>query len=118
MEFNQHFSYKDLIKMTLPSVIMMIFTSIYSVVDGLFLSNLVGKDAFAAVNFIFPYLMLFNSTGFLFGSGGSALLGKLLGQQKQEEANIAFTTVTVVSFLVGIFFLVVGMFLVNNSPLS
>lgn len=117
MEFNQHFSYKDLIKMTLPSVIMMIFTSIYSVVDGLFLSNLVGKDAFAAVNFIFPYLMLFNSTGFLFGSGGSALLGKLLGQQKQEEANIAFTTVTVVSFLVGIFFLVVGMFLLKPAAL-
>lgn len=108
MEFDQHFSYKKLLKITYPCIIMMIFTSIYSVVDGLFLSNLVGKDAFAAVNFVAPYLNLFNGVGFLFGSGGSALIGKMLGQKRNEDANVAFTTVSMISVFVGIVFVIIG----------
>lgn len=75
----------------MPSIIMMIFTSIYSVVDGLFVSNFVGKTAFAAVNLIMPFLMGASAIGFMIGTGGSALVAKALGEGKKEEANGYFS---------------------------
>ena len=74
IQLSEHFSYKKLLRFTLPSIIMMIFTSIYSVVDGFFVSNFVGKTPFAAVNFIMPFLMILGAFGFMFGTGGCALI--------------------------------------------
>ena len=82
---SEHFTYKKLIKFTLPTIIMMIFTSIYSVVDGIFVSNCVGSDAFAAINLIVPALMILGTIGFMFGTGGSALVSKTIGEGKKEK---------------------------------
>ena len=100
MQFSQHFTYKKIIVTVLPPIIMMLFTSLYSVVDGLFLSNYAGKSAFSAVGFITPYLMMFNSVGFMFGTGGSALIAKMLGEKK--DANKVFSTLVYASILIGI----------------
>ena len=95
--FAQHFTYRKLIRYTICPVIMMVFTSIYGAVDGLFLSNYAGKTAFAAVNFILPYLMIFNGIGFMFGAGGSALIGKTLGEGDNKRANEIFSSLFWVS---------------------
>ena len=73
IQLSDHFSYKRLFKFTLPSVIMMVFSSVYGVVDGLFVSNLVGKTSFSAVNFIMPVLMILGAVGYMIGTGGSVL---------------------------------------------
>ena len=108
MEFSQHFTYRKLIRSVISPIIMMVFTSVYSVVDGLFVSNFVGKEAFAAVNFILPYLMFFNGIGFLFGTGGSALIAKTLGEKRQKKANEIFSSLVLVSLLTGVAFAIVG----------
>ena len=76
IQISEHFTYKKLLRFTLPSIIMMVFTSIYGVIDGFFVSNFVGKTPFAAVNFIMPFLMILGAVGFMFGTGGSALISK------------------------------------------
>ncbi len=86
-----HFTYKKLLKFTLPSIVMMIFTSIYGVVDGFFVSNFAGKTDFAAVNFIMPFLMILGSIGFMFGAGGGALIAKTLGEGNQRKAQELFS---------------------------
>ena len=80
IQLSEHFTYKKLIQFVLPSIIMMIFTSIYGVIDGLFVSNFVGKTAFAAVNLIMPLLMGLSALGFMIGTGGSAIVSKALGE--------------------------------------
>lgn len=70
IQISEHFTYKKLLRFTLPSIIMMVFTSIYGVIDGFFVSNFVGKTPFAAVNFIMPFLMILGAVGFMFGTGG------------------------------------------------
>ena len=87
IKLSDNFNYKKLLRYALPSVIMMIFTSVYGVVDGLFVSNFAGKTAFTAVNFIMPFLMILGAIGFMFGSGGSALISKTLGEGKKEKAE-------------------------------
>ena len=82
IQLSDHFTYKRLIKFTLPSIIMILFTSVYGVVDGFFVSNFAGKTPFAAVNFIMPVLMILGCIGFMFGTGGSALLSLIMGQGK------------------------------------
>ena len=91
---------------------MMIFTSIYSIVDGLFVSNFAGKDPFAAVNLIMPLIMLFSGFGFMIGSGGSALVAKLLGEQKEKEANSLFSFLVYFTIIVGIILSVIGWFVI------
>lgn len=91
IQLSDHFTYKKLIRFVMPSVVMMIFTSIYGVVDGFFISNYVGKTPFAAVNLIMPFLMILGALGFMFGTGGSALVALRLGEGKQEEANRIFS---------------------------
>ena len=108
MQFSQHFTYGKILLAALSPIVMMLFTSLYSVADGLFLSNFAGKASFAAVGFITPYLMIFNSVGFLFGTGGSALIAKLLGEQKQRDANETFSTLVLVSILTGVLLSAVG----------
>lgn len=88
IKLSDHFSYGKLIKFTLPTIIMMIFTSIYGVVDGVFVSNFVGSDAFAAVNLIMPVVMILGSVGFMIGTGGSAIVSKTLGEGKKRQENI------------------------------
>ena len=91
IKLSDHFSYGKLIKFTLPTIIMMIFTSIYGVVDGVFVSNFVGSDAFAAVNLIMPVVMILGSVGFMIGTGGSAIVSKTLGEGKKEKAREYFS---------------------------
>ncbi len=97
----EHFTYKKLFKAVFPSICMMIFTSIYSVVDGLFVSNFVGKTAFAALNLIFPALMVLGSIGFMMGAGGSALVAKTLGEGDNKRANKIFSMVIYFTTIVG-----------------
>ena len=91
IQLSDHFTYKRIFLFTIPSIVMMIFTSIYWIVDGLFVSNFVGKDAFAAVNFIFPFILILGTIGFMLGTGGSALVAKTLGENKKEKANELFS---------------------------
>lgn len=113
IQLSDHFSYKKLLRFTLPSIAMMIFTSIYGVVDGLFVSNFVGKTPFAAVNMIWPYVMLLGCAGFLFGTGGSALIAKKLGERKPEEANQLFSLFVYTSIVVGVVIAVAGQLLLG-----
>lgn len=98
---SQHFTIKKLLKLVYPSVIMMVFTSIYGVVDGIFVSNFVGDTAFAAVNLIMPVIMAYASVGFMIGAGGSALVSKLLGEGKREEANSVFSLLVYTTVVLG-----------------
>ncbi len=105
---SDHFDYKRLLRFVLPSVVMMVFTSVYGVVDGLFVSNFVGKTAFAAVNLVMPFVMVFGGVGFMLGTGGSALVGKTLGEQEPEKANRYFTMMVCMAFILGIAISVAG----------
>ena len=109
----EHFTYKKLFKFTLPSIIMMIFTSVYGVVDGLFVSNIVGETPFAALNFIMPYLMILGSFGFMLGTGGSALISKTLGEGDSERANKLFSMITYISAGLGVALAIIGIFTVR-----
>ena len=80
ISLSEHFTYKKLLRFVFPSIVMMIFTSIYSVVDGLFVSNFVGKTALAAINLIMPFIMGISALGFMMGTGGSAIVAKTLGE--------------------------------------
>lgn len=91
IKLSDHFDYPRLLRFTMPSIIMMIFTSIYGVVDGYFVSNFVGKTPFAAVNFIMPLFMILGSVGFMFGAGGGALVARSLGEGKKERARRLFS---------------------------
>lgn len=101
IQLSDHFSYKKLIQFVLPSVGMMIFTSIYGVVDGLFVSNFVGKTAFAAINLVIPFTMILGAIGFMLGTGGNALVAKTLGEGKRELANQIFTFLVIVAVVSG-----------------
>lgn len=101
IRLSDHFTCRRLLRFTLPSIVMMIFTSIYGVVDGLFVSNFVGKTPFAAINLIMPFLMAFGALGFMIGTGGSALVAKTLGEGKQDKANALFSMLIVVTLLMG-----------------
>ena len=110
---SDHFTYKKLMRFTFPSVIMMIFTSIYGVVDGFFVSNFVGKTPFAAVNFIMPFLMILGALGFMFGTGGSALVAKTMGEGDHARAKRVFSLLIYTSSAVGVAIAVVGILLLR-----
>ncbi|MCQ2772526.1 MAG: MATE family efflux transporter, partial [Bacilli bacterium] len=99
---DQHFNYRLLLKAVIPSIIMMIFTSLYSIVDGLFISRFAGKAAFAAVNLIFPYIMMVGGTGFMMGAGGSALVCKIRGEGDSEKANKIFGFLILCTLILGV----------------
>ena len=102
IQLSDHFTYQKLLRFVLPSIVMMVFTSIYGVVDGFFVSNFAGKTPFAAVNFIMPVLMILGCPGFMFGTGGSALIAKKLGEKLPEKANGIFTMLTVCAAVLGL----------------
>ena len=108
IQLSDHFTFGRLLRFTIPSIIMMIFTSIYSVVDALFVSNFVGKTSFAAVNLITPVLVITSSVGFMIGSGGSARVAMLLGERKTKDANLVFSMLIYVTGIFGIILSILG----------
>lgn len=108
IQLSDHFTYGRLIRFTLPSVGMMIFTSIYSVVDGFFVSNFAGKTPFAAINLIMPFLMILSTVGFMFGTGGSAIVAKTFGEGDREKGNEYFSLFVYVTAALGALFAVFG----------
>ena len=102
IQLSEHFTYSKLLRFTFPSIIMMIFTSIYSVIDGLFVSNFAGKTALAALNIIYPFIMAVGALGFMMGTGGSALVGRLLGEGEKEKANKTFSLIVYTTAIAGI----------------
>jgi len=108
IRLSDHFTYGRLLRFTFPSVIMLVFTSIYGVVVGFFVSNFAGKTPFAAVNFIMPYLMILGCAGFMFGTGGGALIAKTLGEGEQEKANKLFSLIVYASILCGGALMLIG----------
>ena len=116
IQLSEHFNYQKLLRFTLPSVIMMIFTFIYGVVDGIFVSNFVGKTPFAAINLIMPVCMLMGAVGFMVGTGGSALVSKTLGEGKIQEANRIFSMLIYLSGIFGILISAAGFLLIE--PIS
>lgn len=108
IQLSDHFSYGRLLRFTFPSIIMLIFTSIYGVVDGFFVSNYVGKTAFTAVNFIIPVLMILGSIGFMFGTGGGALIALTMGKGNTQKANELFSMLIGISVVLGIGLTILG----------
>ena len=108
IRLSDHFSYSKLLRFTLPSICMMVFTSIYGVVDGLFVSNFAGKTPFAAINLVMPFIMILGGMGFMIGTGGTALVSKLLGESKKDEAHRTFSMMVLFTLLLGIVLSAVG----------
>lgn len=113
IQLSDHFTYGRLIRFTLPSIGMMIFASVYSVVDGFFVSNYAGKTPFAAINLIYPFLMILSTVGLMFGTGGSAIVAKTFGEGRDEQANRYFSFFVYVTFVLGIVFAVLGFTLIR-----
>lgn len=108
IKLSDHFTYSKLLRFVFPSIIMMIFTSIYGVVDGLFVSNFAGKTAFASINLVMPFVMILGGIGFMIGMGGTALVSKVLGEGKKEKANKIFTMMIIFTLLLGTLLSVIG----------
>lgn len=108
IQLSDHFTYNKLLRFTFPSIVMMIFTSIYGVVDGFFVSNFAGKTAFASVNLIFPFIMILGGMGFMIGTGGTALVSLVLGTGDKEKANRYFSMMIYLTILLGILLTVIG----------
>lgn len=109
IQLSDHFTYKKLLKFTFPAIVMMIFSSIYGVVDGFFVSNFAGKTAFTSVNLIMPFLMILGTVGFMFGAGGGALIAKTLGQGDREKANRLFSLFVYTTMALGVIFALLGL---------
>ncbi len=113
IHLSDHFTFKKILKFTLAPILMMMFTSIYWIVDGFFISNYIGTSAFAGVNLIFPIVMIVACLGFMFGAGGAALVSKKLGEKDNEGANKTFSLITYTTFVVGIITSIIVFFLVR-----
>ena len=113
IQLSDHFTRKRLLRFSLPSIVMMVFTSIYGVVDGYFVSNYAGKTPFAAVNLIMPFLMILGGVGFMFGTGGGALIAKTMGEGKAEKADKLFSMTVFASILCGLVLTAVGLLLLR-----
>lgn len=108
ISLSDHFTYRKLLRFVAPSAVMMMFTSIYGVVDGLFVSNYVGKVPFAAINLVMPFIMILGGIGFMIGTGGSALVSKTLGEGDRKKANRYFTMMIYLSLICGAAASVIG----------
>ena len=113
IQLSEHFTYKKLIKFTIPTIVMMIFTSIYGIVDGIFVSNCVGSEAFAAINLIMPVLMILGAVGFMIGTGGSAIVSKTIGEGKKGKANQYFSMLIYLLIIIGAILTVVGLIFIK-----
>lgn len=117
IQLSDHFNYQRLLRFTMPSIIMMIFTSIYGVVDGIFVSNYAGKEPFTALNLIMPYLMVFGTLGFMVGTGGTALIAKNLGMGDKKQANEIFSMLTVFCVVGGLILMVISMIFMRPAAI-
>ena len=113
IRLSDSFSYKKLLRFTLPSIIMSLFTSLYGVVDGIFVANFAGKTALAAINFVFPLLIILSTFGYMFGIGGSALVSKTFGEGKDKKANSLFSLFVYICIFLSVVFSVVGFFVLR-----
>lgn len=113
VRISDHFTFKRIFKMTIAPILMMVFSSLYSVVDGFFVSNFAGKNAFTAVNLIFPVIMIVAGIGFMFGTGGSAFVSALLGKKEEEKAQKAFSMTIYFAFLFGLVLSMIVFFCIN-----
>lgn len=114
IQLSDRFNYKRLLRFSFPSIVMVVFTSIYGVVDGFFVSNYAGKTPFAAVNFIMPVLMILGCIGFMLGTGGSAIISKKMGENDIKKANEIFSMLVYVSIIMGIILMVLGLISIRN----
>ncbi len=114
VQLSQHFTLRKLFRFTLPSMVMMMFSSIYSVVDGIFISNYIGKTPFAAVNLIMPFLMMFGVIGYMIGTGGSALIAKTIGEGRRDKANHIFSMLVYTLIGVGLLLTVLGQLFIEQ----
>ena len=113
IQLSDHFTYRKLLRFTLPSIIMMVFTSIYGVVDGFFVSNFAGKTAFASVNLIMPFVMILGGMGFMIGTGGTALVSLILGTGDRQKANRCFSMMIYLTVILGILLSLTGILLMR-----
>ena len=118
IQLSDHFTYGRLLRFTLPSIAMMIFTSIYGVVDGIFVSNFAGKTSFAAINLIMPYLMVFGTLGFMVGTGGTALISMTLGMGDKKKANALFSMLTYVCLIGGVVLTVLSIVFLRPAAIA
>ena len=109
IQLSEHFNFKKLLRYTLPSIVMTVFTSVYTIVDGVFVSNVVGDNAFAGLNLIMPFIIILGAVGLMFGSGGSALISKTLGEGDEDRAKryLSFFVIAIIVF--GVVFALVGL---------
>ncbi len=104
IQLSEHFTYPKLLRFSLPSIVMMLFTSIYGIVDGIFVSNFAGKEPFAAINLIMPYIMVLGTIGFMIGTGGTALISKTMGMGDRKKANEIFSMLSYICIIGGVIF--------------
>lgn len=115
IQLSDHFTYGKLFRFVFPSIVMMVFTSIYGVVDGFFVSNFVGKTAFSALNLVFPFIMILGGMGFMVGAGGSALIAKELGSGKREKANRYFTILIIFTVIMALTLTIIGIVFIRPA---
>ena len=115
IRLSDSFSYRKLLRFTFPSIIMSVFTSLYGVVDGLFVANFAGKTALAAVNFVFPLLIILSTFGYMFGIGGSALVSKIFGEGDSKRANSLFSLFVYICVALSVLFSAVGFFVLRPT---
>ena len=108
IKLSDHFNYKKLFRFVLPSVIMMVFVSVYGIVDGFFVSRFVGETQFASLNLIFPFIMILGAVGFMLGTGGNAVVSKALGEGDTEKANRIFSMLVYTTVVIGVVLAVLG----------
>lgn len=113
IQLSDHFNYKKLLRYTFPSIVTVVFISVYGIVDGFFVSNFVGKTPFTAVNFIMPFLMILGALGFMFGTGGGALIAKAMGEGQWEKANHLFSLIVYTSAVCGILLALFGIIFIR-----
>ena len=113
VHLGDHITFRRILKFTIFPIIMMVFTSLYSIVDGIFISNFSNPSSFAAVNLVMPFIMIVGSVGFMMGAGGSALVSKYLGQREEEKANNTFSLIIYATVIMGLVISVAGFFLMK-----
>ncbi|MCI9598115.1 MAG: MATE family efflux transporter [Firmicutes bacterium] len=114
IQLSDHFTYRRLLRFVISPILMMVCTSMYSIVDGIFVSNFVGKTPFASVNLIMPIMMGVACIGFMFGTGGSAIVAKTLGEGKPEQANRYFSMLIMATAVLGLCFSCLGFLLIRR----
>lgn len=117
IQISDHFTYKKLFRFVLPSIFMMVVTSVYGVIDGLFVSNFVGKTPFAAINLIMPFTLILGGVGFMIGTGGTALVTKIIGEKDTEKANRYFTMMIIFSVILGLALTIIGLLIMRPVAL-